>query len=44
VAGLFDKFREKVISSVWKDKDEEPNKEKNVDDLIALGVLLWEVA
>ncbi len=43
MAGFLDKFRKNVISSVWKDKDDDP-KVKDIDDKIALGVLLWVVA
>jgi uncharacterized tellurite resistance protein B-like protein len=43
MAGFLDSFRTKVVSSVWKDKADEP-KIKDIDDKIALGVLLWVVA
>ncbi len=43
MTGFLDRFRKNVISSVWKDKSDEP-KVKDVDDKIALGVLLWVVA
>lgn len=43
MAGFLDKFRGNVITSVWKDKRDEP-KMKDIDDKIALGVLLWVVA
>ena len=43
MAGFLDKFRKNVITSVWKDKRDEP-KVKDIDDKIALGVLLWVVA
>ena len=43
MAGFLDQFRKNVISSVWKDKADEP-KVKDIDDKIALGVLLWVVA
>ena len=43
MAGFLDKFRKKVISNVWKDKPDEP-KARQIDDKIALGVLLWVVA
>ncbi len=43
MAGFLDKFRKDVITSVWKDKRDEP-KVKDIDDKIALGVLLWAVA
>ncbi len=42
MAGFLDKFRKNVISSVRK--DEEGPKAKDIDDKIALGVLLWVVA
>jgi len=41
MAGFLDGFRQKVISSVWK---ETPVETKAIDDKIALGVLLWVVA
>ena len=43
MAGFLDGFRKNVIASVWKDKTDEP-KVKDIDDKIALGVLLWVVA
>ena len=43
MAGFLDQFRRNVISSVWRDKPDEP-KVKDIDDKIALGVLLWVVA
>ncbi len=43
MAGFFDKFRKNVITSVRKDKRDEPEK-IDIDDKIALGVLLWVVA
>lgn len=43
MAGFLDEFRKKVIASVWKDSPDEP-KIKDIDDRIALGVLLWVVA
>ena len=43
MSGIFDQFREKVFHSVWKGKGKEPQAVA-VDDKIALGVLLWEVA
>lgn len=43
MAGFLDQFRKNVISSVWKDETERP-KVKDIDDKIALGVLLWVVA
>ncbi len=43
MAGFLDKFRNNVVSSVWKDKRDEP-KVKDINDKIALGVLLWIVA
>lgn len=43
MAGFLDRFRKEVISSVWKDKTDEP-KIKDLDDKIILGVLLWIVA
>lgn len=43
MSGIFDQFRQKVIHSVWKDLPQGMEK-VNVDDKIALGVLLWVVA
>ena len=43
MAGFLDQFRKNVITSVRKDKPDEP-KVKDIDDKIALGVLLWVVA
>ena len=43
MAGFLDKFREKVVASVWKDKPDE-QKTVDIDDKIALGVLMWAVA
>ena len=43
MAGFFNQFRKKVISNVWKDKPDE-SQVKDIDDKIALGVLLWVVA
>ncbi len=43
MTGLLDQFRKNVITSVWKDKPDEP-KARDIDDKIALGVLLWVVA
>ena len=43
MAGFLDRVRENVISSVWKEKTDE-SKVKDIDDKIALGVLLWIVA
>lgn len=43
MAGFLDKFRGNVVSSVWKDKKDVP-KVKDINDKIALGVLLWVVA
>ncbi len=37
MAGFLDKFRKNVITSVWKDKNDEPEV-KYIDDKIALGV------
>ena len=45
MAGFLDQFRQNVVTSLWKDKPEEPKvKDKDIDDKIALGVLLWVVA
>ena len=43
MAGFLDKFRGNVVASVWKDKKDVP-KVIDIDDKIALGVLLWVVA
>ncbi|MDP6433743.1 MAG: hypothetical protein QGI15_05465, partial [Candidatus Scalindua sp.] len=43
MAGFLDKFRGNVVASVWKDKKDVP-KAIDIDDKIALGVLLWVVA
>jgi len=40
---ILKRLREKVVSSVWKD-EEKPSKGADIDDKIALGVLLWNVA
>ena len=42
MAGFLDQFRKKVVASVWK--DQEAPVTKDIDDKIALGVLLWVVA
>lgn len=44
MAGFLDGFRKTVISSVWKDKAGESVATEELDDKIALGVLLWVVA
>jgi len=41
MANFFDQFKQRVITSVFK--DEEPEESKEINNLIALGVLLWEV-
>ncbi len=43
MAGFLDKFRKNVMTSVWKDKVDE-HKVNDINDKIALGVLLWIVA
>jgi len=43
MSGFLDKFRKEVVASVWKDNASEP-KVRDIDDKIALGVLLWVVA
>ncbi len=43
MSGIFDQFRNKVFQSVWKDQPEPPA-EVELNDKIALGVLLWVVA
>jgi len=42
MAGFLDKFRNKVTASLWQDSAA-PDK-NDIDDKIALGVLLWVVA
>ena len=43
MSGFLDSFRKKVTASVWKDQPDEPTT-RQIDDKIALGVLLWVVA
>lgn len=43
MTGIFDQFRRKIITSVWQEAPDEAT-DNQVDDLIALGVLLWTVA
>jgi uncharacterized tellurite resistance protein B-like protein len=43
MAGFLDSFRKNVITSVWKEEKDKP-KVIDIDDKIALGVLLWVVA
>ncbi len=43
MSGFLDNFRQKVITSVWKETPPEFT-QPDVDDKIALGVLLWAVA
>ena len=43
MAGFLDTFRDKVLTSVWKD-DADTKPPAQIDDKIALGVLLWVVA
>ena len=43
MSGFFDSLRKKVVNSVFKDIGDESRLPK-IDDRIALGVLLWEVA
>jgi len=43
MAGFLDKFRKSIVASVWKDEKDVPE-QKDLDDKIALGVLLWIVA
>jgi uncharacterized tellurite resistance protein B-like protein len=43
MAGFLDQFRNKVLSSVWKEPAAE-EKKVALNDKIALGVLLWVVA
>jgi len=48
MSGFFDNFRQNVISIVYpdghEDAREEPQSNNTIDNLIALGVLLWVVA
>ena len=43
MAGFLDHLRQKITSSVWKE-EAGPTDNSLIDDKIALGVLLWEVA
>ena len=43
MAGFLDQFRKNVISNVWKNKPD-GLQVKDIDDKIALGVLLWVTA
>jgi len=43
MSGIFDQFRKNVFQSVWKDQPDPPS-EVELNDKIALGVLLWVVA
>ena len=43
MAGILDRFRRDIAASVWKDPQDAP-KAKDINDKIALGVLLWAVA
>ena len=43
MAGFLDKFRKKIVTSLWQDSELKPP-EQAIDDKIALGVLLWVVA
>ena len=43
MAGFLDQFRQKVITSVFKEQ-QNPNQPAEINDKIALGVLLWVVA
>ncbi len=43
MAGFLDSFRKNVITSVWKEEKDIP-RVIDIDDKIALGVLLWVVA
>ena len=43
MSGFFDGLRQKVTSSVWKE-DARESASSEIDDKIALGVLLWVVA
>lgn len=43
MTGFLDEFRKNVVASVWKDGADEKSI-RQIDDKIALGVLLWVVA
>ena len=43
MAGFLDRFRKNIVSTVWKESKDIPQS-KDIDDKIALGVLLWVVA
>ncbi len=43
MSGFLDQFRNKVVASVWKDPSSAPVA-REIDDKLALGVLLWIVA
>lgn len=43
MSGILDKFRNDVVTSVWRNPADIP-KAGQIDDKIALGVLLWVVA
>ena len=43
MAGILDQFRKNIAVSVWKDPQDVPQPEQ-INDKIALGVLLWIVA
>jgi uncharacterized tellurite resistance protein B-like protein len=43
MSGFLDSLRKKVTSTVFKDTADQPNT-YDIDDRIALGVLLWEIA
>ena len=43
MSGFLDQFRKRVVYSAWKE-DSVSSEPQNVDDKIALGVLLWVVA
>ena len=45
MSGFLDSFRKKVVQSVYKDKPDPPKiKDEDINDTIALGVLLYAVA
>lgn len=43
MGGFLDRFRKEIISSVWRE-EKEHSQVKDIDDKVALGVLLWVVA
>jgi len=44
MAGMLDKFREEVVANVWKSDPYDHSQGSDLNDKIALGVLMWVVA